>query len=136
MLFNKTPIRHLNLTSVEPVADELFQSPHLCKIITLALAECKLTDSHMKLLAESPYLGELPWLSLVLNNIGMTGAEYLAQSEGLGKLSYVNLYGNEVDPTEYLVVDQGVILERILPGEGEELEARFGPIYWLNSESV
>jgi len=131
-LFHKSPIKHLDLSAVDHVAQQLCQSPQLVRIVSLSLAECALTDAHMQLLADSPCLGQLRWLSLMLNKVGMPGTEALARSKGLAKLEYVNFYGNDVDPTEQLVVDQGVVLERILPEEGEFLETQHGPILWLH----
>jgi hypothetical protein len=135
-LFAKSPIRHLDLTDVEPHAEELFKSPLLKSIVSLSLKENNLSDSHMMQLGMSEYLGELRWLSLMLNQINLSGAEELAKSRGLDKLRYVNFYGNNVDPTENLVLDQGVVLESILPEAGKELEARNGPIRWLHHDEI
>lgn len=59
----------------------------------------------------------------------------LADSETLRELQYVNFFGNIVDPTEYQSVDQGVILEHLLPKTGEDLEQRCGYVPWLHSDA-
>lgn len=134
-IFALAPIRHLNLTNVAPVAEALFESPYLENIVTLSLHKCDLTDEHMALLANSPYVGNLRWLSLMLNNFSMTGIESLAKSTSLEQVQYINFYGNEVDPTEELVVEQGVITQYLLPAEGKFLEENYGPIRWLHVEA-
>lgn len=134
-ILSKSPIRHLDLTHVDANAEALFESPLLSNIVSLSIKENNLTDFHMALLARSPHLGRLRWLSLMLNKIDMSGAEELAKSKGLKQLKYVNFYGNEVDPTENLVVDQGVVIDTILPEEGAILEARYGPIRWLHPKA-
>jgi uncharacterized protein (TIGR02996 family) len=131
-LFAVAPIRHLDLTGTRAVAEELFASPHLARIRSLNLDRFGLTDEDVANLAASPHLGELQWLQLMRNDVGMDGARAMAASKGLPKLRYVGFFGNRIDPTEELVTDQGVILDRGLPADGVALEKAAGAtIPWL-----
>ncbi|MGK0305135.1 MAG: hypothetical protein ACI8UG_000881 [Gammaproteobacteria bacterium] len=134
-LFSLAPIYHIDLTDVTSVSESLFQSPYLKNITSLSLDRNNLTDENMLQLASSPYLGKLRWLSLMFNSIDIDGAAALAESKSLAKLKYVNFFDNIVDPTEYQAVDQGVILEHILPESGQELEKRCGHVRWLHSKA-
>jgi Leucine-rich repeat (LRR) protein len=135
-IFALSPIYHLDLTDVAPVAESLFQSPYLENIVSLSLASNQLEDEHMVYLANSPYLKSLRWLSLMFNKIDIFGAIALAESEFLNNLEYVNFFENIIDPTDYQTVDQGVILEHLATESGEELERRCGHVSWLHSDAV
>jgi uncharacterized protein (TIGR02996 family) len=132
LLFSLAPIRHLNLSGVREVADELFLSEHLSRIQSLSLDRCALEDNHMKTLAASPVLAQLRWLSIAENDIGMDGAEALAASSLQQQLEYVNFSGNRVDPCEEGGQDSGVIVATWLPEAGQLLEQRYGYLPWLH----
>ena len=131
-LFSLAPIRHLDLTDVHDVLDELFASEHLARIRSLGLSSCALGDADIEVLANSNHLGELWWLSLADNQIGLDGADALAKSKRLPKLKYVEFGANPVDPGEQFSHDSGFIVETWLPEEGEILERRHGHISWLH----
>lgn len=132
------PIRHLTLTDVREVAEELFRSPHLATIRSLDLRENDLGDAGVRVLAESPYLGELRWLSLAWNRIGFGGAAALAQARSttLARLEYVWLHGNDIEPNEQYAHDSGIIVESWLPPDGVALEMRYGRLPWLHYEAT
>lgn len=135
ILLARAPIRHLDLTEVVDVAEELFSSPHLARIRSLRLDRAGLRDEHVAILARSPFLEELRWLSIGENRVTMEGAGALAASDRLPRLAYVRFFGNPVDPGERQAHDQGVVVDAWLPPEGEALEARFGPIRWLHTDA-
>jgi len=133
-LFALAPIRHLDITALGGFAAELFTSPWLRGIRSLSLRSTGLDDDGLAAIAASPHLAELEWLSLAENAVDMPGLEALAGSRGLAQLAYVDFFGNPVDPAEQYTDDQGVILERRLPAQGQALEARHGPLRWLHPE--
>lgn len=134
-LFSRAPIRHLSLSHVREYAEELFASPHLLHIRSLAMDQCQLNNDDMMRFANSPYVRELRWLSLALNPVGLAGIEWLAMSPNLPKLRYANFRGNDVDPGQQFTHDQGYIVDSWLPEEGQQLEARHGALPWLHCEA-
>ncbi|MCY7376177.1 MAG: TIGR02996 domain-containing protein [Pyrinomonadaceae bacterium] len=128
------PIRHLKLTEVLPVAEELFASTHLENIVSLDISQCRLGDRHLAMLAESPVLQNLKWLSVADNNIGFDGADDLAGSALSMQLVYVDFYGNPVDPGGRYSMDNEVVLDSWLPEAGERLEAEHGYLAWLHRD--
>lgn len=128
------PIRHLTLTSVDDL-DALLASPHLAQIRSLALDRVGLTDPMLATLATSPGLAQLRWLSIANNAVTRVGAESLAGSRALPRLAYVRFYGNPFDPGERQGHDQGMIVDRWLPKEGRDLEAKFGHLRWLHTDA-
>lgn len=134
-LLELAPIRHLDLTDVVADADELFASPKLAHIRSLALDRAGLLDEHLELLAASTSLAELRWLSIAKNQVTFAGADALAASQTLPQLAYVRFFGNPCDPGERQGHDQGVVVDSWLPPEGEALEARHGPIRWLHTNA-
>lgn len=134
-LFALAPIRHLKLTEVRIVADELFASPHLRKIRSLDISRCGLNDAHIKMLAESPELRQLRWLSVAENNIGFDGADALAASTQLKRLTYANFFGNPVNPCAKYSQENEFIMATWLPDEGKLLEARHGYVPWLHRDA-
>jgi uncharacterized protein (TIGR02996 family) len=136
-IFSHAPIRHLNITceNEQSVPEDFFCSPKLERIRSLSLDRCGLGDAHIEGFAKSGFLRNLRWLSLVYNKVSFRGAKALAESQHLRKLSYVNLAGNPVDPCEQVDLDQGIVINRYLPKEGQELEQRYGYVPWLHREA-
>jgi uncharacterized protein (TIGR02996 family) len=132
-LLTLAPIRHLDLSGPAADAAALFASPALARVRSLQLDRCGLGDDEAALLAASPQLGQLEWLELMRNDIGFGGARALAASAGLQRLRYVGFFGNRIDPTEEVFIDQGIVIDRALPPEGELLEQEFGPVAWLRT---
>ena len=134
-LFDLAPIRHLKLTEVRSVADELFVSPHLSKIISIDMERCNLENRHLEMLAASPVLENLKWLSVAENNIGFDGIDALAASALSKQLVYVNFYGNPVDPGGQYSTDNEFIMDSWLPEAGKQLEAKHGYLPWLHRDA-
>jgi uncharacterized protein (TIGR02996 family) len=143
-LYRLAPIEHLHLTGVGPVAAELFASPFLQPVQSLAIPGWwernpqtnyveweQVGDAEAALIAGSPHLGRLEWLDLTNNLIGAAGLDALAASANLPSLGYLGFSGNQTeDPTprhadEY----DGYTLE------GVELERRYGHKDWLDPRS-
>ncbi len=134
-MFALAPIRHLKLTQVLPVFEELFASPFLSSIVSLDIERCNLDDGHLKRLAESPVLQNLKWLSVAENKLGLEGADALAGSALSEQLIYVNFYGNPVDPGGRYSTDNEFILDSWLPEAGKQLEAEHGYLRWLHRDA-
>ncbi|MCH8150052.1 MAG: TIGR02996 domain-containing protein [Planctomycetes bacterium] len=134
-LFQSAPIRHLKLSGSSTTLQQLFHSPHLASIRSLALPYCKLEDRDLEVLSSSPSLAQLRWLSLYQNNIDQSGVEALATSKNLPNLRYVDLDDNPFNPCEQFSHDMGYIADSWLPPEGEELEKRHGRIEWLHRQA-
>jgi hypothetical protein len=126
------PILHLDLTDAAAAGDKLFDSPALAGIHSLSLSRGRIGDDEIRRLAGSEHLKNLRWLSLAQNQVTLDGVRELARSPYLRRLEFVNLFENPADPRERYSHDQGVIVDRWLPREGEELEAEFGALPWLH----
>jgi uncharacterized protein (TIGR02996 family) len=131
-LYAAAPVLHLDLTQAKAVFAELCASPLLSRIRSLHLQENDLDDESMRALAASTQLRELRWLSLAFNKVDTFGVELLASSKNFPRLKYVSLAANPCNPGERVADDQGYIVDRWLPPEGEQLEARHGHIPWLH----
>lgn len=131
-LFKAAPIRHLTLTNVAPVAEELFKSPYLVTIRSLQMDNCDLSDSHLLMLAASNTIKSLDWLSITYNQLGFDGANALAASPVTRDLSFVNFFGNRLDPVAQFGFDDANIVGEWLPPEAEKLEAEYGRVPWLH----
>jgi uncharacterized protein (TIGR02996 family) len=134
-LFERAPIRHLDLSDVGSLAAELFASPHLANIQSLRLDRCGLGDREVALLASSTHLTALRWLDLMRNDIGHEGARALAASPHLPSLRYVGFFGNPFDPSEDFSMDQGVVVDCLLSPDSVLLEDEFGHIPWLHTDA-
>lgn len=132
-LYSLAPVRRLYLKSVAPVAEALFNSPLLDRIVCIGLEAQKLNDQHMALLAASPYLGHLGCLSLSGNHVTTAGLESLMRSKGLPSLKCTRFYGCPVYETELgdeYGDDQGQIVDMfngLWP-----IEKRLGRKTWLH----
>ena len=134
-IFALAPVRHLKLTQVISMADELFVSPYLSGIVSLDLDGCGLEDRHLAMLAAAPVLPNLKWLSVAQNNLGFDGADALAASPLSKQLIYANFYGNPFDPGGRYSADNEFILDSWLPEDGERLEAKHGYLAWLHRDA-
>ncbi len=133
-LYGLAPIRHLTLTGAHAVANDLFASPHLSRIVSIALEHCGLTDDDAILMAASPHLSRVRWLVLGWNEIGRPGLDAIASSEHLKQIQYLVLKFNRVeDPTlqpggvDWL----GVVLDLDIPPLNRELRDLHGDLPWL-----
>jgi uncharacterized protein (TIGR02996 family) len=135
-LFALAPIQHLNLTSMNEVADELFQSPYLSRIRSLQMDRCDLTDRQIQSFAASPNVTGLRWLSAGDNHIGMEGADAVAASSFLTGLAYARFSGNLIDLEEQYSQDNGNIVDRWLPDAAVLLERNHGYRPWLHRNSA
>jgi hypothetical protein len=128
-LYRRAPVLHLDLTSVKPVAAELFRSPHLARIQSLSLLHNGLGDAEVAALAGSPYLANLAWLELSNNKIGAAGLEALAASHHLPRLGYVGFATNAFpDPTPQHADEWGATSRA-----AEELQRKYGARPWLDA---
>ena len=128
-LYRRAPVLHLNLTGVTDVVDEIFDDPHLERIVSLSLRDCALGDEGVALLARSPHLSRLEWLDLSGNGIAAPGLEALAASTSLPRLGYVGFAGNAIDdPTPRHADEYDYTSEA-----GRALQERYGPRDWLDA---
>jgi uncharacterized protein (TIGR02996 family) len=132
-LYRLAPIRRLRLTNVAPVVEELFNSPHLSRIVSLTMEVQHLSDREVEVLARSPYLRKLAWLCLRVNDITMVGVEAMAASSALPALVYVDFWFNPVHELvrEAVGIDQGQIVwigTGLIP-----LEHTYGRKAWLHT---
>ena len=135
-LYQLAPIRRLSLQGVAPVADELFKSPYLSRIVSLSLSHQKLGDRGVELLAASPYLGKLVSLDLAGNDIMIAGIEAMATSSKLPSLKKVELIGNPAASVSEIVAVDGMDGRTMFPRgseEGWKLEQRYGRKTWLHT---
>lgn len=99
-LYDLAPILHLDLTDAAPVAEDLFRSEWLARIVSINLMRNDFSDAEARMIAECPHLRNLEWLDLSHNQIGDAGLEALAASENLPRLGYVDFsYNAAEDPT-------------------------------------
>ncbi len=132
-LFAIAPIQHVDLTGIRDVSEELFYSPHVQRLRSLAMDRCGLFDIHIQILADSPVAAGLRWISVKHNHLSIKAAEALARSEHLKKLGRVEFLGNPVDPGEQLGWESGEVVASWLPKEGQQLESAFGILPWLHA---
>lgn len=133
-IFERAPVRHLDLSAVRDVDEALFETELLAGVRSLAMDRCSLYDIHVQLLAASPHVTTLRWLSVANNKLTLAAAEALAASKNLPSLRFLEFRGNEVDPVEQLGLDSGVVVASWMPPEGVALEARHGHLPWLHRE--
>lgn len=128
-LYRRAPVLHLDLTGVQPVASELFQSSHLARLESLGLLHNGLGDAEIAALAASPHLTNLRWLELSNNRIGAAGLEALAASRNLPRLGYVGFSTNAIpDPTPPHADEYDATSP-----VGQELQRKYGPRPWLDA---
>jgi uncharacterized protein (TIGR02996 family) len=131
-LYELAPIRRLILRNAADVSEELFASPHLDRIVSLAFEGPPIGDDGARRLAASPHVRKLAWLSLERSNITSTGLEALAASTNLPGLQYVNFFGNpvELDATEHVGEENGQVVW--IEVGLTEIEKRHGRKVWLH----
>ena len=136
-LYSLAPVRKLVLTGVRQVAERLFSSPHLERIVSLHMEFQKLGDREIEMLAASPYVRRLVYLGLSANEITLAGVEALAASTKLPSLKDVDFLSNPAEIVkEDVWADMGganplVYAQGSL--EGEKLEAKYGRKTWLHA---
>jgi uncharacterized protein (TIGR02996 family) len=143
-LFHRAPIRHLVLTDVGNLIDQILQNRHLSQLVSLSIGNLSrkepIGDSGLFALAQASNLRGLKMLDVSFQGIGMPGLEALCMSKNLPSLIYVNLVGNHFDdPREDVATDwaTGMTLPESIrmPTLGKELEARYGDLPWLHGPS-
>ncbi|MEP7022534.1 MAG: hypothetical protein ABJB47_01715 [Actinomycetota bacterium] len=141
-LYRRAPVVHLILTGVQPVASELFASPHLGRIRSLSINGSwfrdvstgyvvweQIGDDEVRSLAQSPHLAELEWLQMYNNLITEAGLDALAASPNLPRLGYLDFSGNKADdPTPRFADDYDYTC-----AAAEELQRRYGHREWLDA---
>ena len=133
-LYSMAPIRHLTLAGAHAVAKDLFDSPHLSRIVSMSLERCELDDDDAALLAASPHVNRLRWLSLAWNHIGKPGLEAIAAAGQLAQLQFLRFNDNAApDPTIRAagVDETGAVLDIEVPDLGRELRETHGDLPWL-----
>lgn len=132
-LFESAPLRRLSLTNVLPVMAELFESPHLSRIVSLTLEYQHIGDRGAELIAASPYLGKLAWLALGGNGIMRDGLTALMKTDAFPALRYVDLAGNPVydDVGPEYEDDQGHMV--MLVDDLWPIEKQLGRKPWLHT---
>jgi hypothetical protein len=117
-IFTLAPIRHLDLVdlpsggALAKIFTSLSQHNYFGRIVSLRLDGQKIRDNDLQLLArEGP--PNLRWLSLAHNEITIEGVRAL-MADNLRRLWFVDLHDNPFDPTEQMIFDQGVIIEKHL----------------------
>lgn len=111
-IFGAVPIRHLDITEIaEENTLESFLQPlrpaDVGKIVSLRLDGQQIGDQDLVYLLRR--FEKLQWLSIRHNHITKQSARELS---GKPLLQFVDLTGNQFDPAERLVDDQGVVIER------------------------
>jgi uncharacterized protein (TIGR02996 family) len=132
-LFAAAPIQHVNLTKPRTRWLELLRSPHLPRLISLALSRLDLDDNDAKIVASAEGLRTLRYLSLSKNRIDRDGVEALAASPWLARLDVLDLSGNPCDPVPKpagLDLD-GRVTAIDRPALANVLVSRYGPRPWL-----
>ncbi len=131
-IFEAAPVRHVDLHGVRNVSEELFSSPSLARLRSLAMDDCGLYTFHIRLLAASGVTADLCWLSVAKNHLDLDAARALAASPYCKNLEFASFDENPVDPCEQLGWDSGVVVSAWLPPPGEELEKEYGYLPWLH----
>jgi uncharacterized protein (TIGR02996 family) len=134
-LYTVAPIRHLDIINLAPVAQALFDSPHLTRIRSLNFERCELEDEHIFQLSQSDHLSCLRWLSVKDNKISQDGVEYLARSDKFASVVYIDFIGNPFEPNEQYSYDNGFVVDSGLPEEGLLIEQKYGHIAWLHHDA-
>lgn len=132
--YGLAPIRRLYLKNVAPVAEALFTSPLLDRIVCLSIESQKLDDQHIALLSASPHLSHLGCLGLSGNHVTTAGLESLMRSQGLPSLKCARFFGCPVYEAELgdeYGDDQGQIVD-IFDGLWP-IEKRLGRKTWLHT---
>ncbi len=131
-LYGLAPVLHVDFKNARPVLAELFDSPHLERLLSLSFLRNELDDADMKIIAGSTRLKSLEYLELTLNQVGDAGVETLAASTALARVDYLGLSANPCkDPTpqhcdEY---DADSLA-------ATELKKKYGPRLWLSASPV
>jgi uncharacterized protein (TIGR02996 family) len=135
-VWRRAPIRNLVLTDVTDLIPQIAASPLLTRLTGLDLNDNPIGDRGVTDLVASPHLHRLRWLGLARCDIGADGAEALAATPSLPALRYVDFSDNRVAVTPYGVgqdIDgKPMYVER--PPLGDDLDARYGPLAWLNPD--
>ncbi|MFG2062015.1 hypothetical protein ACGFIK_11415 [Micromonospora sp. NPDC048871] len=133
-VFAHLPVRHLTLVQATGLMPQVAAVPSLGRLVALDLSDNPIGDDGLAALTASAYLGRLRWLGLASCGLGPAGAEALAASRNLPALRYVEWWGNSVE-----VVAKGVGQDIDgrpvgveMPPLGRELDARYGPLPWLD----
>jgi uncharacterized protein (TIGR02996 family) len=135
-LYQLAPIRHLTLKGISEVAETLFASPHLDRIVSLT-AEERLTDREVRLIAESDHLAKLAYLDLNPNDVTPSGIEALAASNQLPGLRKVNVSHLISETGNFEVAPWG--RQTLYPEPSplaRELEAKYGYRAWLHEHEL
>jgi len=137
-MLSLAPIRHLNLTGVVGHL-EVFSSPCLQQIVSLAVSKSKIGDAGAKAIAASTHLSKLRWLGLSFCDIGDGGLEALARSTHLPNLHYLGFNQNRAaDPTPRAAGTDfhGTVVDAEHPAAGRELIKRVGRKPWLTIDPL
>ena len=137
-LFARAPIRHLAVEHAEDCAAELFRSPHLLRMRSLAVG-LHLRDAHVEMLVESPHLANVQMLIVDGRSLTERSIELIATTDNLPKLRSLlladftdkyreqQIYSDWTDPT-------GGVWEP--PKYARQLEERYGYLPWLHEREL
>lgn len=129
-LYALAPIRRLKLTGVASVLEEVCNSPHLARIVSLAFDNEKIGDRAAELLAASPHVSKLAHLWLARCGITAKGVEALAASSMLSSLRSVDGLPDEFK--EIVWSDQGQTINVLPPPAAPAIEEKYGYKRWLH----
>ncbi len=133
-LYELAPIRRLCLTNFAPVAQAIFASPLVDRVVSLTLEAQRLNDDIVSLLASSQHLEKLQCLGLARNNISTAGLESLMRTDRLPALCYVDLSGCPVYDTDLGEEYADELGHIIYVKEGLwPIEERLGRKTWLHT---
>jgi len=110
-LFDRLPIRHLDLVEIEKSAlPKVLKLSEMQVIVSLGLDRASLGDENIDLL-KGATLAALRWLSLAGNHLSLEGVRSLAISwkKFIPSLQFVD-HGNRYDPGSEIDHDQHVAL--------------------------
>ncbi|HEY3740806.1 MAG TPA: TIGR02996 domain-containing protein [Bryobacteraceae bacterium] len=130
-LYRRAPILHLELQNAKPVAEALFASPHLARIVSINLWKNDLEDAEAQIIARSPHLKRLAWLDLGNNKIGGAGFESLAASTSIPRLEYLGFTYNTLENPCPKFADDYDTTSLL----ATQLMAKYGHREWLDAHS-
>ncbi len=134
-LYSLAPIRHLGLTGIKPVIEQVFASQLLGQAVGLYLSSQSLDDDDIVRLVGCRYLEKITTLNLLGNNVGEAGLAALATTKNLPNLEYVNFHNNVTpNPTDdYAIEPMGWWVTDAWRSEaGKKLEDQFGYQKWIH----
>lgn len=138
-LFEKTPIRHLQILDLGSLLRRVMSSPLLAKVSILTIFAQHLGQPLVAGLAASPHLGQLRGLNIGRNRLGDLGVETLLDSANWQHLTHLDLKQNSItDRAAWALSESSRIpaLKHLLMGSNELQPEGFGAILRMRLETL